>query len=262
MHGHQVELVLYVSDAFLIANEIQLRPDRRMAARLRAYAALAEERYELLVYPVVVNILPPAPRVEIAASYHSECQGLVAHQDFKVINLWQEDVNLVFERHLTTLLPFVPVLKGGQDEAVLSRAVTLLRADEAISGLEPLLAFFASFVLESEVVRRIMRWDMAVLRESPWYAEILQEGIEQGREQGREQGIEQGREQGQMEMLLHILRRRFGPLPPDLVARIGDLRLDQLGQVVDVALEAPTLAVVKAFVATLAANGPIESALK
>ncbi|MCZ7571662.1 MAG: DUF4351 domain-containing protein [Ardenticatenaceae bacterium] len=246
MHGHQVELVLYVSDAFLIANEIQLRPDRRMAARLRAYAALAEERHELLVYPVVVNILPPAPRVEIAASYHSECQGLVAHQDFKVINLWQEDVNLVFERHLTTLLPFVPVLKGGQDEAVLSRAVTLLRADAAIAGLEPLLAFFASFVLESEVVRRIMRWDMAVLRESPWYAEILQEGIEQG----------------QMEMLLHILHRRFGPLPPDLVARIGDLRLDQLGQVVDVALEAPTLAVVKAFVATLAANGPIESALE
>lgn len=87
---------------------------------------------------------------------------------------------------------------------------------------------------------------MAVLRESPWYAEILQEGIEQG----------------QMEMLLHILHRRFGPLPPDLVARIGDLRLDQLGQVVDVALEAPTLAVVKAFVATLAANGPIESALE
>ncbi|MCZ7570725.1 MAG: hypothetical protein M5U01_19370 [Ardenticatenaceae bacterium] len=43
-----------------------------MAARLRAYAALAEERYELLVYPVVVNILPPAPQVEIATEYHSK----------------------------------------------------------------------------------------------------------------------------------------------------------------------------------------------
>ncbi|HBY95884.1 MAG TPA: hypothetical protein DEP84_18340 [Chloroflexi bacterium] len=226
--------------AFLIANEIQFRPDRRMGARLRAYAALAEERYDLPVYPVVVNILPPRPQVAITTSYRSEFLGLVARQDFKVVNLWEVDVNLVFEQNLVTLLPFVPILNGGQHQAALSRAVTLLRADETIAELEPLLAFFASFVLESEVVRRIMRWDMAVLRESPWYAEILQEGIEQGIEQG------------QVEMLLHVLARRFGPLPPDLPARIRALRVDQLGQVMDVALEAPALGDVEAFVATLA----------
>ena len=44
---------------FLIANEIQFRPDARMPQRIRAYAALAEERYGLNVYPVVVNILRP-----------------------------------------------------------------------------------------------------------------------------------------------------------------------------------------------------------
>ncbi|MCZ7570599.1 MAG: DUF4351 domain-containing protein [Ardenticatenaceae bacterium] len=222
--------------AFLIANEIQFRPDRRMGARLRAYAALAEERYDLPVYPVVVNILPPRPQVAITTSYRSEFLGLVARQDFKVVNLLEVDVNLVFEQNLVTLLPFVPILNGGQHQAALSRAVTLLRADETIAESEPLLAFFASFVLESEVVRRIMRWDMAVLRESPWYAKILQEGIEQG----------------QVEMLLHVLARRFGPLPPDLPARIRALRVDQLGQIMDVALEAPALGDVEAFVATLA----------
>lgn len=68
-----------------------------------------------------------------------------------------------------------------------------LRADENIAELEPLLAFFATFVLRSEVVRRIMRWDMAVFRESPWYREILEEGIEQGVERGIRQEREEGR---------------------------------------------------------------------
>ncbi|MEN9224738.1 MAG: hypothetical protein Q6M54_04625, partial [Thermostichus sp. DRC_bins_24] len=30
----------------------------------------------------------------------------------------------------------------------------------------------------------IMRWDMAVLRESPWYEEIKQEGIQIGKQEG------------------------------------------------------------------------------
>ncbi|WP_455390369.1 hypothetical protein [Oscillatoria salina] len=33
-----------------------------------------------------------------------------------------------------------------------------------------------------------MRWDMAVLRESPWYQQILQEGRLEGRVEGRQEG--------------------------------------------------------------------------
>ncbi|WP_170861391.1 hypothetical protein [Geitlerinema sp. PCC 9228] len=51
-----------------------------------------------------------------------------------------------------------------------------------LEPLELLLSFFASFVLELPVVREIMRWDMAVLRESPWYQEILKEGLERGQQ--------------------------------------------------------------------------------
>ena len=36
---------------FLVANEMQLKPDKFILRRLRAYASLAEERYGLLVYP-------------------------------------------------------------------------------------------------------------------------------------------------------------------------------------------------------------------
>ncbi|PNK13347.1 hypothetical protein CEP08_15725, partial [Cylindrospermopsis raciborskii S05] len=38
--------------------------------------------------------------------------GITAHQDYQVINLWEVDVNLVFEQKISTLLPFVPILQG------------------------------------------------------------------------------------------------------------------------------------------------------
>lgn len=44
-----------------------------------------------------------------------------------MINLWEVDVNLVFENNLSTLLPFVPILKGGADENVVRQAVIELR---------------------------------------------------------------------------------------------------------------------------------------
>ena len=78
-----------------------------------------------------------------------------------------------------------------------------------------------------------MRWDVKVLRESPWYQEILQEGLaqglaqgleqgfEQGREQGREQGLEQGLLQGRREDILQLLRIRFY-LPEAIETELAD----------------------------------------
>lgn len=230
---------------FLVANEIQFRPDERMPKRVRVYAALGEERYDLPVVPIVVNILPPSANTQIADSYNSEFMGFKAHQDFKVINLWTVDANLVFEQNLTTLLPFVPILKGGESEILVSKAILALRASKEIAELEPLLAFFASFVLDTETVRKIMRWDMAILRESPWYNEILQEGIEQG--------LEQGLEQGQTQMLLHVLRHRFGALPPDLETAIRKLPLAVLPRIADIALGTTSLEQLVNFIQSLSA---------
>lgn len=228
---------------FLVANEIQLRPDARMPQRIRAYAALAEERYGLNVFPVVVNILRPAPDFKAANQYYSDFMGIVARQDYKVINLWEIDVNLVFDLNLASLLPFTPILKDGGNETAIKKARNLLRADQNLQELESLLAFFARFVLESEIIRQIMRWDMTVLRESPWYKEIFQEGLEEGLEEGREEGLEEGRQ----EVLLHVLQRRFGNLPNHLKERIGQLDAEQTHQLLDVALEAQSLLEVERF---------------
>jgi len=234
---------------FVVVNEIQLRHDPNMPARMRAYAGLAHERYGVPVYPVLVNILPPAAGVNIPTCFESEFLGLVARQDYRVVNLWEVEAKRVLELELLPLLPFVPVLRGGQDIPLLRRAVTRLRAEPALSELEPLLAFFASFVLETEFVQQIMRWDMLVLRESPWYQEILEEG--------REQGLETARR----EDLLRVLVRRFGELPAEVEEALQRLGLDQLERLFDLALDAATLEEFRAHLppATAESDGGIET---
>lgn len=165
---------------FLVLNEVQIRYKSDMPLRVNAYTALAREKYKLPIYPVLINILPDG-NVNIPNCYESNFAGLQARQDYRVINFWEVDVNIAFQQEISSLLPFVPILKGGDDESTIREALRLLRADEQLNQLETVLAFFATFVLESELVQQIMRWDMAILRESPWYQEIEQRGKKEGR---------------------------------------------------------------------------------
>ena len=201
---------------FLILNELQLRYRDNLPLRMRAYAALAQEKYGLPVYPVLVNILPPAETMTVRDRFESTFLGLQARQDYRVINLWEIDAEIVFERSLLTLMPFVPILKSGGEPQTVQRALQELRSDETLVELESLLAFFASFVLETDVVRQIMRWDMAVLKESPWYQEIWQ------------QAEKYGKQEGESALILRQLRRRFDVLAPEVEAQIQQLTTTEL----------------------------------
>jgi predicted transposase YdaD len=190
-----------------------------MPRRMKAYIGLAEEKYELPVFPVLVNILPPSSTIEILNRFESNFLGIQSRQDYCVINLWEVDAETVFERSLDTLLPFVPILKNGGDPQTVKRALVQLQQHEELIELESLLGFFASFALDTELVSQIMRWDMTVLRESPWYQEILQEG--------RKNGIQEGLEH-EKSLILRLLVRRIGPLSPEHETQIRSLSLTHL----------------------------------
>ncbi len=203
---------------FLVLNELQLRYKPEMPRRMRAYTALAEEKYNLPTYPVLINILK-ASDAEIPTSYALNIAGLRAIQDYRVINLWEVDVEIAFQQPLPSLLPFVPILKGGENESTIREALQILRADEQLNQLETVLAFFATFVLESTLVQEIMRWDMAVLHESPWYQEILREGEARGELRGRKEELYSG-----IELALEI---KFGNQASELmpiISQITDLQ--------------------------------------
>jgi predicted transposase YdaD len=213
-----------VHGEFLILNELQLRYTDKMPLRMRAYAALAQERYGLPVYPVLVNILPPPSTVIVSNYFESNFLGLQARQDYCVINLWEVEAETVFEQSLDTLLPFVPILKDGGNQQTVRRALVQLQRNEELVELESLLGFFASFVLDTELVRQIMRWDMTVLRESPWYQEIRQESLQEGIAEGEQRG----RTEGERTLVLRQLTRRLGTLPTSVEAQVQALALPQL----------------------------------
>ena len=209
---------------FLILTELQLRYNDKMPLRMRAYAGLAQEKYKLPVYPVLVNILPPSKTTVVSSRFESDFLGLQSRQDFRVINLWEVDAEIVFEQSLDTLLPFVPVLKDGGNEQTVRRALVQLQQNEQLIELESLLGFFASFVLETELVQQIMRWDMTVLRESPWYQEIRQEG----RLEDEQRGEQRGRTEGERSLILRLLTRKFGTLPTTAETQVHALALPEL----------------------------------
>ena len=201
---------------FLILNELQLRYNEKVPLRMTAYIALARERYNLPIYPVLINILPHVKTPNIPNFYQQEFMGMKSYQDYRVINLWEIEASLVFAENLSSLLPFVPILKGGGEETIVREAVIKLRENEQLRDLEPLLSFFASFVLEIPIVQQIMRWDMTVLRESPWYNEILK------------QGLQQGEQQGEANLIIRQLSKRFGNLDPAIASQIRQLSISQL----------------------------------
>jgi len=96
----------------------------------------------------------------------------------------------------------------------------LLKADEQLNQLETVLAFFATFVLDSALVQEIMRWDMSVLLESPWYQQILQEGEIRGQRRERLSSIES------------YLKVKFGNEGLKFMPKISEISdFEQLGKI-------------------------------
>ncbi len=65
---------------------------------------------------------------------------------------------------------------------------------------------------------------MTVLRESPWYQEILKEGLQKGETQGLQQGLQQG----EANLIIRQLSRRFGNINQLLASQIRQLKVSQL----------------------------------
>ncbi|BAZ09451.1 hypothetical protein NIES4071_12590 [Calothrix sp. NIES-4071] len=191
---------------FLLLYELQLRYSSKLPRRVNAYVGLAAEKFELPVYPVLINILKVSDS-KIPSQYKSSIAGLKSIQQYRVINLWEVDVNIALQLQIPSLLPFVPMLKGGENEATIREALQILRADEELGKLETVLAFFATFVLDAALVQDIMRWDMAVLRESPWYTEIDQ----------------RGRREGIISAIRTVLEAKFGTEGLELMPRVSEI---------------------------------------
>jgi hypothetical protein len=122
---------------------------------------------------------------------------------------------------LAALLPLAPVMKGGNNENVLRRAAVALEAEDRFEDLQQLLGIFATFVLELDLVERVMSLQAEALRASPW-ADLFQ----------REEALR---------MLARLVRRRFGDLPESLLGAWRSLSVEELEKLGDLFVDANSL---------------------
>ena len=64
--------------------------------------------------------------------------------------------------------------------------------------------------------------------------------IERHKAEGRAEGMEQGRVDGERAVLERLLRRRFGPLSPEIAARMGEASAADLETWAENVLDADT----------------------
>jgi flagellar biosynthesis/type III secretory pathway protein FliH len=128
------------------------------------------------------------------------------------------------------LFPLLPLTKGGIRQEVTEQMITGLKASEqtdllAIGGTLASLVFSREHSPDLEWLHRRLREMHDVLRESPYYQEILQEGreegivkgleeglqkgLEEGLQKGLQEGVQKGKPEGQRETLLAIVQIRF-----------------------------------------------------
>ncbi|WP_242046368.1 MULTISPECIES: DUF4351 domain-containing protein [Calothrix] len=70
---------------------------------------------------------------------------------------------------------------------------------------------------------------MSILRESPWYQEILTEGEQKGLQQGAQR------------QLIQVLRLRFGEIPQSVQANLENQSVEQLENLMAVAIAVNSL---------------------
>ncbi len=129
-------------------------------------------------------------------------------------------------------------MRGGDTEQMLRRCAERIRQEPQAAELETVLALFASRVMDINLVKQIVRWNMEeIIEELP----LMQEFRDKWIERGREDGLEEGERKATLKALRRTLLVRFGAVSDTLDEQLNHLDLATLEQLNEIALTATTL---------------------
>lgn len=211
---------LFCERPMLFHVEFQSGPDPDMEQRLLEYSVLSWRRYKCTASTFVIYLRKGG---EIANSplIRARPDGKeVIRFDFNVILLWNIDYEDVLELG-EGLLPLATLARNGARREVVEKIIARLTPGyntirRELLTLTRLLASLAFKRKEDqEWLRRRFAMLNDILRETPAYQSILQEGIEEGLEQGIERGRELARQEhlnSLRQMVLQVVQVRFPKL--------------------------------------------------
>jgi hypothetical protein len=228
-----IEIILHI--------EIQRKDDKNMARRVWVYNVMTRCIEPYPVYSVVIYL---SQQGDIAESPYiqEDVPGETAHIFFfRNLKLWEVLPEDFKNEDLAGLLPWLPLLKDGNNRETVEDMIAELKARNR-ADLLPLGWVFAGLVLEKsedqEWLRERFNAMRDILDESPVYHWIEEAGIEKGIKKGKQEGQQQALQQ----MLVRRVKKRFpvlAPLAEERAAQLEDLEV--LNNTVDAVNDAETI---------------------
>lgn len=193
----------------LLHIEFQTYNDAAMAERLLRYNVLARSEYKLPVEPYVIYLLRDGEVPKSPLIWTCPRDNKVLEFHFHSIELGKMKPEELISTGLPDLLPLLPLTKdGGRRQVVNTMIVSLEKAQRiellSIGGTLASYVFSQESVADLAWLQRRLRDMHDILRESPYYQEILEEGREEGREEGQIQTLRQ--------LVVDIIAERFPKL--------------------------------------------------
>lgn len=201
--------------------EAQVRWKVDVPQRILEYDALFWINFHLPVRSFVLVLMPAGLPPDAPTQAVVNADGLTLIAQFTIVRLWELSAAAALALDRESLLPFIPLMQGGEAELEhIARQVGRVTDEAQQRELALHFVMLGSLRYNREnlldLIGRMTMIPQHILRETPYFQEIIAEG----REEGREEGWEEARELI-VEMLLHAIATRFPQLDVrDEIARI------------------------------------------
>ncbi len=211
-----MRVVLRDGSEVIVLVEIQTEFDNDFILRLIDYTVRFQLKYHLEVIPLVLLLTPS----RLATGVY---KGKRITFEYNVVRFWElQSRDFLNEMWL---YPFLPLMNEG--EYVLEEAERKIYEDSEINiekkaDLLTAMAIFAGFK-DKDLLTQLIKRRRDIMRQSPAYDIIKEEGLKEGLQQGLQQGVERGRQQEVQRLLLDILRVRFEIIPVRIIKAINSI---------------------------------------
>lgn len=209
--------VVFDGKEMLLHIEFQAYNDSSMPERLLRYNVLARSEYNLPVLSCVIYLLRDGNVQPSPLRWTVPTGQDILEFHFGSIELGEMSPEELLVIDQPGLLVLLPLTKGGANREVTEKMFTGLEASGqtelvAIGGTLASLIFSKEHSPDLGWLHRRLHEMHDILRESPYYQEILQEGRQEGLEEGLQEGLQKGELKGLREMLLTLVQTRFPKL--------------------------------------------------
>lgn len=201
----------------IVVLEVQTRWSWDVPLRLLEYEVRYRRRYRLSAMGAVLLLTPSDRSVD---RFHD---GGIDYR-FVLVRLWELDAEEAMQTDLPCLMPFVPLMRGGQglaeeaERRISDSGMNREAKGDLLTGMTIL-----SGLVSEEIARSIVRRRREIMMESAGYEIIKREGYDEGLQQGLQQGLQRGMIEEAREAVVDVLLERFGKCPAAMEKTISSL---------------------------------------